>query len=583
MSDQVEHIPPRAGHDGLIAPHGGRLVDLLVGDEQGAELRAAAGDWKSWDLTPRQLCDLELLLNGAFSPLRGFIGRADFDSVCDGMRLADGTLWPMPILLQVDEARARTLADGDWLALRDPEGTLLAGLQVQEVWPIDRDAKAMAVYGTRDPRHPAVDRLQQAGGWAVGGPVIGLQAPRHYDFLALRATPAELRAEFARLGWSRIVAFQTRNPMHRAHHAMTLRAARELGAKLLLHPVVGMTKPGDVDHYTRVRCYQAVLRHYPLDTARLALLPLAMRMGGPREALWHGIIRKNFGCTHLIVGRDHAGPGQGSDGVPFYPPFAAQDLFRRHEAELGVRMVPFSRMVYVADLDECLPHDEVPPGSHVLELSGTELRRRLREGSPLPSWFTFPEVAAELQRTHASRDRQGFTVFFTGLSAAGKSTTANVLRVKLLESGGRPVTLLDGDVVRKNLSSELGFSREHRDLNVRRIGYVASEITKNRGIAICAPIAPYEAVREEVRQMIAPLGGFILVHVSTPLEVCESRDRKGLYAQARAGSIAQFTGISDPYEPPLSPDVVVDTSRLTPEEAGEKVLAFLRSERYLRD
>ena len=339
--------------------------------------------------------------------------------------------------------------------------------------------------------------------------------------------------------------------------------------------------PGDVDHYTRVRCYQALLPHYPQHTVELALLPLAMRMGGPREALWHGIIRKNYGCTHFIIGRDHAGPGNRSDGKPFYGPYDAQELFREHEAELGMEMVPFRLMVYLEDRDAYAPVDEVPEGARTLEISGTDLRDRLATGREIPEWFTFPEVASELRRTHPPRHRQGFTVFFTGLSGAGKSTVANVLLVKLLEIGGRPVTLLDGDIVRKNLSSELGFSKPHRDLNIRRIGFVASEITKNGGIAICAPIAPYEATRREVREQVAPGGGFVLVHVATPLAVCEQRDRKGLYAKARAGILKEFTGISDPYEEPTDADLVLDTTLLTPEEAAQAVLLHLEREGYV--
>jgi sulfate adenylyltransferase len=415
----------------------------------------------------------------------------------------------------------------------------------------------------------------------AGGRVEALRLPSHYDFTALRPTPAELRGEFARLGWRKIVAFQTRNPMHRAHQELTLRAARELEANLVIQPVVGMTKPGDLDHYTRVRCYQLLLRHYPPNTARLALLPLAMRMGGPREAVWHAIIRRNYGFTHFIVGRDHAGPGRGRDGKPFYGPYDAQELVRKHEPELGIRMVPFRMVVYVEDRDAYMPEDEVPAGARALNLSGTELRRRLAEGSDLPSWFTFPEVAEELRRTHPPRHRQGFTIFFTGLSGAGKSTIANVMLARFLELGGRPVTLLDGDVVRKHLSSELGFSKAHRDLNIRRIGFVASEITKNGGIAICAPIAPYDATRKDVRAMIEPHGGFVLVHVATPLEECERRDRKGMYAKARAGLLKEFTGISDPYEAPSDADVVIDTVDSTPEQSAQAIVLHLEKEGFI--
>jgi sulfate adenylyltransferase len=368
--------------------------------------------------------------------------------------------------------------------------------------------------------------------------------------------------------------------MHRAHLELTQRAARGVGANLLIHPSVGMTKPGDVDHYTRVRCYQALLSQYPAGTAKLALLPLAMRMGGPREAVWHAIIRKNYGCTHFIVGRDHAGPGAESNGKPFYGPYDAQELLRQHEDELGVTVVPFRMMVYLEDRNQYVPEDEVPQDASVKSISGTALRRHLAEGRDIPQWFTFPVVAKELQRTYLPRHKQGFTIFLTGLSGSGKSTIANVLLVKFLERGGRQVTLLDGDLLRKHLSSELGFTKEHRDINIRRIGYVASEITKNGGIAICAPIAPYDGVRKEVRAMVEASGGFALVHVATPTEVCEGRDRKGLYAKARAGKLPNFTGVSDPYEIPNDAEVVIDTTRLTPEEAAEEILNYLEREGY---
>jgi sulfate adenylyltransferase len=468
------------------------------------------------------------------------------------------------------------------LALRDHEGVMLAALHVEDIWQPDREAEAKRVYGTESPEHPAVDYLlHQSGTHCVGGRLEGIHGPVHYDYRSLRRTPRELRQEFAKLGWRKIVAFQTRNPMHRAHQELTLRAAKEVGANLLIHPVVGMTKPGDVDHYTRVRCYQALLPHYPKDTAMLSLLPLAMRLGGPREAIWHAIIRKNHGCTHLIVGRDHAGPGSDSRGRPFYGPYDAQELLQQHEEELGVAMVPFKMMVYLEGEDRYVPTDEVPEGAKSLSISGTELRERLADGRDIPEWFTFPEVVTELRKTHPPRDRQGFTVFFTGLSGAGKSTIANALLVKLLEMGGRPVTLLDGDLARRNLSSELGFSREHRDINIRRIGFVASEITKNGGIALCAPIAPYDNIRKENRALISRGGGHILVHVATPLEVCEQRDRKGLYAKARAGIIKEFTGISDPYEEPADAEVVIDTTDVTPEEAAQQIILYLEREGYV--
>ncbi len=564
-------------------PHGGKLIDLYLFEREAEEEKTRLAGYPSWDLTPRQICDLELLLCGAFSPLEGFMGQADYDRVVEEMRLADGLLWPIPITLDVDREFGEKIEPGRRIALRDPEGVPLAVLEVTDRFTPDRRREARSVYGTESSDHPGVRYLfEQAGPVCLGGRLLGLEPPVHYDFKHIRDTPQELRGRFRKLGWRRVVAFQTRNPMHRAHYELTFRAAREVEANLLIHPVVGTTKPGDVDHFTRVRCYEKILRHYPEQTTLLSLLPLAMRMAGPREALLHGIVRRNYGCTHLIVGRDHAGPGSDSNGDPFYGPYDAQELFAAHQEELGVSMVPFRNVVYVQDRAQYVPENEVRPGETALALSGTEFRRRLAEGLEIPDWFSFPEIIEELQRTYPPRHRQGFTVFFTGLSGSGKSTIANALMVKLMEIGTRPVTLLDGDLVRKHLSSELGFSREHRDLNILRIGYVASEITKHRGIAICAPIAPYAETRRRVREMIEPLGGFLEVHVATPLEVCEQRDRKGLYAKARAGIIENFTGISDPYEAPEHPEVRIDTTELTPDLAAHRILVKLEAMGFIR-
>jgi sulfate adenylyltransferase len=565
----------------LNPPHGGALVNLFVDDARARELRSAAKDWPSWDMTARQLCDIELLLDGGFSPLRGFMTEHEYQSVCADMRLADGTLWPIPITLDVDAETAAALHVGSTLALRDLEGVMLAVLHVEDVYEPDRRAEAEQVFGTANTEHPGVDYLiRRANPWYIGGTVEGVTRPHHYDYSNRRLTPAQLRERFEQRGWSRVVAFQTRNPMHRAHQELTLRAARDSDAALLIHPVVGMTKPGDVDHFTRVRCYEALLEEYPDHLADLSLLPLAMRMGGPREALWHAIIRKNYGCTHLIVGRDHAGPGTDSSGTPFYGPYDAQDLLKQYTDELGIEMVPFRMMVYLPGEDRYAPIDEVPEGTATASISGTQLRQLLSTGAEIPSWFTFPAVVEELRRTHPPRSEQGITVFFTGLSGSGKSTIANVLQTKLLERGGRSITLLDGDLVRKHLSSELGFSKEHRDINIRRIGFVASEVTKHGGIAICAPIAPYAHTREDVRDMVEAGGGFVLVHVATPLEVCEQRDRKGLYAKARAGIIKEFTGISDPYEEPTDAEVTIHTTTCSPEEAADQILDYLRAQGY---
>jgi sulfate adenylyltransferase len=564
-------------------PHGGELKNLYTEGQDAEDEKVLARDLSSWDLTMRQLNDLEMLLNGAFSPLEGFMDADDYQGVLADMRLASGVMWPMPITLDVTEEFAESIEPGKRIALRDQEGVLIATMEVGSKFSPDKKAEALAVFGTADEAHPAVHYLNnQANNVYLGGTLRGVEPPHHYDFRHLRDSPAQVRAQFEKLGWRKVVAFQTRNPMHRAHQELTFRAAKEIQANLLIQPVVGMMNPGDVDHFTRVRCYEKLMDHYPDKTTTLSLLPLAMRMGGPREALWHALIRKNYGCTHFIVGRDHAGPGVDSEGKPFYGPYDAQELMQEHADELDITMVPFKNMVYVEDRAEYQPQDEVAKDAKVLQISGTELRRRLREGLDIPEWFSFPEVITELRKAHPPRHKQGFTVFFTGLSGSGKSTIASALMVKLMELGGRRVTLLDSDVVRKNLSSELGFSKEHRDLNILRIGYVASEITKNGGIAICAPIAPYTATRRSVRDLIDPLGGFVEIHVATPIEVCETRDRKGLYAKARAGLIKGFTGIDDPYEDPADPEMRIDTSNLTPDLAAHSILIKLESMGFIR-
>lgn len=554
------------------------IPELYVSHESAQKLKVEAADLISWDLTPRQICDLELLMNGGFNPLKGFLSEADYNSVVETMRLEDGSLWPMPITLDVGEAFAEKLNIGQDIALRDQEGVILATMTVTDRWMPDKAKEAKLVFGADDLAHPAVNYLHNtAGAVYLGGPVVGIQQPIHYDFRARRDTPNELRAYFRKLGWRKVVAFQTRNPLHRAHQELTFRAAKEAQANLMIHPVVGMTKPGDIDHFTRVRCYEAVLDKYPAATTTMSLLNLAMRMAGPREAVWHGLIRKNHGCTHFIVGRDHAGPGKNSAGEVFYGPYDAQDLFRTYQEEMGIEMMDFKHMVYVQERAQYEPADEIEEGVTVLNISGTELRRRLSEGLEIPEWFSFPEVVAELRKTRPPRSKQGFTVFFTGFSGSGKSTIANALMVKLMEMGGRPVTLLDGDIVRKNLSSELGFSKEHRDLNIRRIGYVASEITKNGGIAICAPIAPYASTRRAVREDVEQFGAFAEVHVATSIEECERRDRKGLYKLAREGKIKEFTGISDPYDVPENPELRVETENVDVDHCAHQVLLKLES------
>jgi len=540
---------------------------------------------KYWTLTDRQLCDCEMILDGSFSPLDRFMTESDYDSVLKNLRLSSGELFSLPIVLDVDEQFADQLSHGEKILLREKEGFKIAYMNIESIWKPDFVQEAKLVYGTADNSHPAVNYMFDIGNKIyVGGKIEKIAMPNHYDYRQYRFPPGDVRSKFKENKWDRIVAFQTRNPLHRAHVEMTLTSMKELDANLFLHPVVGLTKPGDVDHYTRVRCYEHVIKKYPRNSAILGLLPLAMRMGGPREALLHALIRKNYGCTHLIVGRDHAGPGNDGNGTPFYGPYDAQELLKQHEEEIGIKMVPFQFMVYTPKDSSYKTIDNLDNNEDYQTISGTELRNILDQGNEIPNWFSYPEVAEELKRSRPALNKRGFTIFFTGLSGSGKSTLANGLLIKLLEEGNRPVTLLDGDIVRTHLSSELGFSKEHRSLNVQRIGFVASEITKNGGIAICAPIAPYEQDRNINKELISKVGGYVEVYVNTSLEKCEQRDSKGLYKLAREGKIKEFTGISDPYEEPRSPDVLINSDgSKSPEELVDQIFQKLFDMEFLKD
>ncbi|MFN2337939.1 MAG: bifunctional sulfate adenylyltransferase/adenylylsulfate kinase [Gammaproteobacteria bacterium] len=583
----------------FVPPHGGRLVSRLVDADSAEHLKDESKDFPSLTLTQRQTCDLELLLNGAFSPLESFMDKAAYDGVLDNMRLPDGTLWPMPIVLDVPATFAAKLQPGLRIALRDAEGFMPAVLKVWDIWQPDKRREAEAVYGTTSDQHPGVRYLyEQVKDTYISGTLEGIQLPVHFEFQTLWDTPEELRALFAKMGWRKVVAFQTSKPMHRLQRDISLQAAKEVGGHILLHPTVGMTKPGDLHYYARVHCYQAIRRHFPHNLAALSLLPLAMRMAGPRESLWHAIVHQNYGCSHLIVGPKHAyppppringesplprGEGQG-EGSVFYPPYASQELLRQHQDELHIQMIPVEAQCYVPSKDRFLPVSQIEKQRlDCSEYTDAQLKQDLALGNDIPEWFSYPEVVRELRKVYPPRSRQGFTLFFTGLSGSGKSTLAKIIYAKLVEAGGRPVSLLDGDIVRQNLSSELGFSKVHRALNIRRIGFVASEITKNGGIAICAPIAPYHSTRRAVREMIEEQGAFIEIHVATPLEVCEARDRKGLYAKARRGEIPEFTGISDPYEVPEAPELRIDTSQYSAMEAVQELYLYLLREGYLAE
>ncbi|OEU51901.1 MAG: adenylyltransferase [Desulfobacterales bacterium C00003106] len=558
---------------------------LLVHFRRIESLKKAALDYPSVLLDTAQLCDLELLLNRAFYPLCGYLDREDYESVIAGMRLGDGALWPIPVCLDVSDAMAGTLETGQSVALRDGEGFMLAVLTVSDLWKPDKKAEAHAVFGTDDPKqHPGVRRLyEEVGPWYIGGRLEGLHLPLHYDFKELRLDPADVHRRFSQNGWRNVIGFQTEKHLHCAHREMTLRAAREAGASIFLQPVAGPTHPGDLDHYTQIRCYKEIVRKYPRNMIMLGLIPLAMRRAGPREALWQAIIRKNYGCNHFMVADDHGDPfANRSPKERFYPLHAAQDLVRSFEEEIGSKMVPLKKMVYVEEKAQYIPEDEVVSGMNVKHISSSELKRRLENGLDIPEWFSYPEVVAELRRAHPPRSKQGFTIFITGLSGAGKSTIARVLLVKFMEICDRPVTLLDGDIVRTNLSSELTFSKEHRNLNITRIGFVANQITKNGGIAICAPIAPYEESRRHNRELISCSGGYIELYLSTPLKVCEERDRKGLYAKARAGKIKGVTGVDDPYIPPSDPELTIDTTGISADEAAQEILLYLEEKGYIR-
>ncbi len=564
----------------LIEPCGGELVNLRLQPEELAERKAYASKLPSIQVSSRIACDLELLAVGAFSPLDRFMGAEDHRRVVNEMRLSGGHLFPIPITLPVDSGDEIKL-DTD-IALRDAKNNLLAVMTIEEIYEWNHDEVARKVFRTQDLRHPLVAEMHRWGKLNLSGKLQVLQIPPHFDYQELRMIPQETRQRLLAYGRANVVAFQTRNPLHRVHEELTKRATQEVDGVLLLHPVVGMTKPGDVDHFTRVRTYKALAsRYYDQDRILLALLPLAMRLAGPREALWHALIRRNYGANHIIIGRDHAGPGKDSQGNPIYGPYEAQELVSEYSEELGVKMLPFRSLVYLPDEDRYEEVSKVPQGAQTASISGTQVREEyLNNGVELPQWFTRPEVAEILAESYPPRHRQGVCIWFTGLSGAGKSTIASVLTV-LLQEHGRHITVLDGDVVRTNLSKGLGFSKEDRDINIRRIGFVAAEIVRHGGIAVCAAVSPYRATRNDVRNMVGK-DHYVEVFVDTPLEVCERRDVKGLYAKARRGEIKGFTGIDDPYEAPHHPEIALDTVNNTPEDNARLILEYLQDKGFVR-
>ncbi|HIA93564.1 MAG: bifunctional sulfate adenylyltransferase/adenylylsulfate kinase [Gammaproteobacteria bacterium] len=566
----------------MIEPHGKTLVSFHLSADELSEYSELSNKTASLTLSLKQQCDLEMIANGAFSPLSTFNNQKDYEEILLNNRLSNGLVWPIPIVLDVPDQFLKSLDKNEYISLRNAEGFLLAILKVNEFWAPDKKEEANSVFKSNDPNHPGVDYLfNHTNNNYISGELVPIQSNKYFDFTHLRKSPQEVRDFFRLNNWKDVIAFQTRNPMHRAHFELTKLAMDEHNSKLLIHPVIGISKPGDIDHFTRVKCYQHIIKYYPENSVELSLINLAMRMAGPKEAVWHAIIRKNYGCNRIIIGRDHAGPGVNAEGKPYYQPYDAQELIAQYQEELEIKMVPFKEMVFAKNKKTFLPLDKIEQDDPIEKLSGTQFKEFLQQRTEIPNWYSFPEVIHELRKRFPKLHNQGLTVFFTGLSGAGKSTLANAIMYKLMETEDRPITLLDGDIVRQHLSSELGFSKEDRDIHVKRIGYVASEITKHGGVAICAPIAPYSNTRKVVRNMIDEVGSFVEIHVATPLSVCEERDVKGLYKQARAGKILDFTGVSDPYEEPENPEITVDTSDITVEESSALILDKLRSLKLL--
>lgn len=566
-----------------IKPYGGELSNLVLAEDEAEALKIAAADYPTITLSQRQLCDLELLSNGAYSPLQGFMNEAEYRSVVESIRLPDGLLWPMPVTFDVPQGfvEKHEIKPGSKIALQDGEGFMLAVLNVQSVWRADKETEAEAVYGTQSKEHPGVNYLfEQVQDVYLGGTIEAVQLPDAHVFGNYRRTPRQQREVFVKKGWRKVIAYQTSRIIHRLQRELLMGIAKAQQAHLLIHPTVGSTKPGDTHYYTRIHCYEAVLKYFPEQIAMLSIMPLSMRMAGARESLWYGIIHQNYGCTHFIIGPNHAMPPQADSAENNYD---SQALIKAHAEELDIKMIPVEEYQYHEKTDSFLRLSELKQkGEQGIRFSERKIREYLHEDKPVPEWCSYPEVLQEMQkRAYPPRSKQGFTLFFTGLSGSGKSTLAKIVNAQLVEQGSRDVTLLDGDVVRLNLSSELGFSKEHRNLNIQRIGFVANEISKNRGVAICAPIAPYTKSRRDIRALIEQHGSFIEIFVSTPLEECEARDRKGLYAKARAGIIPEFTGISDPYEEPENPELDIDTSSMSPLEASQVVILYLFQKGFL--
>lgn len=565
--------------DLLLRSHGGTLVNLYKQIKENEELFKDAFPYlPRLVLNERQICDLELIMNGGFSPLKGFLNEDDYFSVITKMRLASGILWPVPIVLDVPDKK--TFAVGSDVLLCDTFDNPLAVIRVESLYKSDKEKEARAIYGTTSQDHFGVKYLYgRVNEYCIGGTIYALRQIEHLDYPDLRLTPLQLQQWFFKKNWKRIIGFQTRNPIHKAHFSLIKDAAKRVGGKVLIHPSVGLTKDGDIDAVTRIKCYRIIQDKYAKDFSTLNLLPLAMRMAGPKEALLHAIIRKNYGCTHFIIGRNHADPGNNLQGIPFYGPYEAQELARQYAKEIGIEILCYKEMVYEEKSKKYISVDTIKKTDRIKKISGTDFRKMLFMNDKIPSWFSFPEIIKFLRIN--ARYNRGLTVFFTGLPSSGKSTLSRSLGAYIMNTFHRKVTLLDGDIVRKNLSKGLGFSKEDRKTNIRRIGFVASEITKHGGIALCAAISPYEDVRKEVRDMVSINGAFVEVYVSTPIELCKERDIKGLYKKMKVGLIKGVTGVDDTYEKPINPEIVIDTSTKTVKQSLRLITTYLERKKLL--
>jgi len=533
-------------------------------------------------LSHRNLCDLELILNGGFAPLDTFLNKTEYENVLENMHLGDGSIWPMPVTLDVDRRFADSLKSGQEIALRDVQGLLIAIMLVNDVWKPNKKHEALAVYNTLDENHPGVATLlNQVKDYYISGELIPMSSPVHYDYDHLRFTPAQLQETFEQRRWKKIVAFHTHNPMHKVHRELTLQAVKLTGAKLLLHPVSEFSQANDHNHYLRIRCYEHILKTYPKKSTLLGLLPLATRMAGPREALWHAIIRKNYGCTHFIVGRDHASPIQGRSEQKYYRAYDAQTLALTYQNEVGIEIVPMQELIFSHRKMRYYPANKFPKNGKPTSISGTELRNRIINKKAIPEWFTYPDIISELRKTIPHKLQQGFTVLLTGLPNSGKSTIANGLMLKLIEQTGRQVTLLDDNEIRARLSRGLSSSERDKEVCANRVAYVAKEVTRHGGIVVCETPATTLKTRNDMRDMISQSGGFIEVYVSTPMSTCENRNPSGLIGDARATQIKDLVLISNYYEAPEMPEIEIDTSSLEPKEVIENIMKEIRTLGYI--